>query len=162
LLSQTNPFHDRKALGDGQDKVQSGDREEDDAKLPAISDVAAAEAFQDTRLDSPLPVRVTSPCHDVCAADQLCWLKPVKEYVGVPFASLQSVSGVDGPKEDIAQPIEYFHATSAPDGTLDLPQSSPTPDGPFVFADESIEQAASQFQVRAIELSKANLIESSQ
>jgi hypothetical protein len=164
MLSKTNPFHDRKDLGGGKGNVQSTNREEDDAKLPAGSDtvVAAVEALQDNHLDSPLPVRFTSPCHCSSAADQLCLLKPKKKYVGVPFASRQSVSGEDSPKEDIAQPIEYFHDTSAPDGTLDLPQSSPTPDGPFVFADEPIEQAASQFQVRAIQLSKANPIGSSQ
>jgi hypothetical protein len=60
--SQTAPFLGRKDHHDGT-KVQCTDGDGDDAKLPAVSDVAATEDFQDNHLDSPLPVRLASPCH---------------------------------------------------------------------------------------------------
>jgi hypothetical protein len=61
LFSQTAPFLGRKDHGDGT-KGKSTDGDGDDAKLPAVSVFAAAEDFQDNHLDSPLPVRVESPC----------------------------------------------------------------------------------------------------
>jgi hypothetical protein len=85
LFGHTAHFLDRKIHGGGTGNVQSTDGGEDDAKLPpasevaeafqdgnledgggddaklpAVSEAAAAEAIQDSNLDSSLPVRVAS------------------------------------------------------------------------------------------------------
>jgi hypothetical protein len=71
--SQTAPFLGRKDHDDGT-KVQCADGDGGDAKLPAVSDVAAAEDFQDNHLESPPPVRLASPCHQIRASAHLCLL----------------------------------------------------------------------------------------
>jgi hypothetical protein len=86
----------------------------------------------------------------------------VKEYVGVPYASLQLESGLDVLGEDTTQTYEYIHDFVAPDGAIGVQETSPIPVESFVFVDASAEQAASQIQVRATCPAEVNPIGSSQ